>query len=121
MNSSPDVPKPKQSVSVNYVFVAALITAIVVLGYWLRPEKPVLSEWIGQNIQIQFRRDALGAASNLPISPDTGEINGASTSIIGRLVSVSDSEIVMMRSRGKREARPHWIPREAILFIEVNL
>ena len=120
MNSSSDLPGPRPSVSVNYVLVVALIAGVVALGYWLRPERPLLSEWIGQNIKIQFRRDALGAASNLPISPDTDEINGASTSITGRLMSVSDSEIVIMRSKRKQEARPHSIPREVILFIQVD-
>ena len=120
MNYSSDLPSPRPSVSVNYVLVVALIAGVVALGYWLRPERPLLSEWIGQNIRIQFHRDALGAASNLPISPDTDEINGASTSITGRLVSVSDPEIVILRSRGNQEARPHWIPRDAILFIAVD-
>ena len=65
MNSSSDLPSPRPSVSVNYVLLVALIAGVVALGYWLRPERPVLSEWIGQNIEIQFRRNALGAAERL--------------------------------------------------------
>lgn len=120
MNSSSDLPGPRLSVSTTCVLVVALIAGVVALVCWLRPERPLLSEWIGQVIEIQFRRNALGAASDLPISPDTGQINGAATSIVGRLQSVSDSEIVIMRSRGNQAAHPYWIPREVILFVRVD-
>ena len=80
-----------------------------------KKDSVVLSKWIGQNILIQFRRDALGAGRELPISPDTDEINGASTSIVGKLIAVSETSVVI-----QRKDDPHWVPRETILFIRVN-
>lgn len=74
-----------------------------------------LAQWVGKNIRVQFRRDALGAGAPLPISPTTGEINGASTTVVGRLIKVESSEIVI-----GPEERPKWIPREVILFVEAN-
>ena len=40
-----------------------------------QPPSTELSKWGGQDVRVQFRRDALGAAHTLPIGPDTGEIN----------------------------------------------
>jgi len=77
-----------------------------------------LSKWIGKNVVVQFRRDALGAAANLPISPDTGGINGASPIIVGPLLEVNAESIVIGNHQKKKS--PKWIPREVILFIEVN-
>jgi len=74
-----------------------------------------LSQWLGDNVRVQFRRDALGAAAALPISPKTGEINGASTTIVGKLVKVHSSSIVIEESQRRK-----WIPREVILFVEAN-
>ncbi|MFP6668346.1 MAG: hypothetical protein VB876_13585 [Pirellulales bacterium] len=79
-----------------------------------------LSKWVGQNVKIRFRGDALGAGDR-PIDPDTGEINGVSTGIVGKLVAVSASGVVIERymiiSKTEKE---HWVPREVILFIQVD-
>ena len=77
-----------------------------------------LSNWIGKNVRIQFRRDALGAAASLPISPTTGEINGASTTIVGQLLKINAQSIVV--GDHQRSESPKWIPREVILFVELN-
>jgi hypothetical protein len=77
-----------------------------------------LSKWIGQNVRVQFRRDALGAAAALPISPETGEINGAATTLIGPLLEASGDSIVIGNHQRKESQR--WIPREVILFVELN-
>jgi hypothetical protein len=74
-----------------------------------------LSQSLGDNVIVQFRRDALGAAAALPISPKTGEINGASTTIGGKLLQVHASSLVIEEGQ-----RPKWIPREVILFVEAN-
>ncbi len=74
-----------------------------------------ISKWIGKTVQVQFRRDALGAAATLPISPTTGSINGAETSIVGILTTVESNAIVVNANN-----RPKWIPREVILFVESN-
>ena len=74
-----------------------------------------LRQWVGKNVQVQFRRDALGAAASLPVSPLTGGINGASTTIGGQLMKVEGSGIVI-----GPEDRPMWIPREVILLVVAN-
>lgn len=77
-----------------------------------------LSKWIGKNVRVQFRRDALGAAAPVPISPETGSFNGASTCLIGPLQKVDAKGIVI--GNHQREASPRWIPREVILFVELS-
>ena len=68
----------------------------------------------GKRCTIQFRRDALGAGSTLPISPMTGSINGAETSISGTLKR-SSSDWVVIEGNGGREI---LIPKSVILLIE---
>ena len=77
-----------------------------------------LSKWIGKNVIIQFRRDALGAAASSPISPNTGSINGASTFLSGSLQKVDATGIVI--GNHQRPTSSRWIPREVILFVELN-
>lgn len=77
--------------------------------------KGELRQWVGKNVRVQFRRDALGAAASLPIPPMTGEINGAETTVVGHLIKVEGTGIVI-----GPEERPKWIPREVILFVEAN-
>ncbi|MFP6611795.1 MAG: hypothetical protein VB835_05725, partial [Pirellulales bacterium] len=72
-------------------------------------------------VKIRFRGDALGAGDR-PIDPDTGEtVDGVSTFFVGKLVAVSASGVVIERymiiSKTKKE---HWVPREVILFIQVD-
>lgn len=94
------------------------VVAIVIAGcnqVQNRTEQAELSQWIGENVRVQFRRDALGAAANLPISPKTGEINGASTTLVGTLLNVYSTSIII-----EENTRQKWIPREVILYIEKN-
>ena len=77
-----------------------------------------LSNWIGKNVRIQFRRDALGAAASLPIPATTDDINGASTAVVGPLVKVNAKSIVI--GDHQRQSSPKWIPREVILFVQLN-
>jgi hypothetical protein len=74
-----------------------------------------LRQWTGKNVRVQFRRDALGAAASLPVPPTTGEINGAATCVVGKLMKAERAGIVI-----GPEERPKWIPREVILFVEAN-
>lgn len=70
------------------------------------------SEWKGKPVVIQFRRDALGAAANLPIPPETGGFNGASVTTSGTLVGVAADGLVIEQDKMKV-----WIPREVILSV----
>ena len=54
----------------------------------------------GVQCTVQFRRDALGAAASLPISPMTGGINGADTALSGKLIGTTD-EWIILESRGE--------------------
>jgi hypothetical protein len=74
-----------------------------------------LRQWIDKNVRVQFRRDALGAAASLPVPPTTGEISGAATCVVGKLMKVQGNGILI-----GPEERPKWIPREVILFVEAN-
>lgn len=69
----------------------------------------------GKSCVVQFRRDALGAAANLPISPTTGSINGAQTSVSGVLRATNDDWIVL--DRGGQQI---WIPKSVVLLIQVD-
>lgn len=77
--------------------------------------KGELREWVGKNVRVQFRRDALGAAATLPVPPATSAINGAETCVVGQLMKVESEGIVI-----GPEQHPKWIPREVILFLEAN-
>ena len=67
----------------------------------------------GKPCTVQFRRDALGAAASLPISPTTGGINGVDTAISCTFKSTRDDWIIVTRA-GKEV----WIPKSVILLIE---
>ncbi len=66
----------------------------------------------GSIVTLQFRRDALGAAAQLPVSPTTNGINGAQVSITGQLVTIAEDWIAL-ELKGKR----HWVPRETVLML----
>jgi len=67
----------------------------------------------GKTCTIQFRRDALGAAASLPVSPLASNINGAETAISGTLKSTT-SEWVLLERGGKDV----WVPKSVILLIQ---
>ena len=70
---------------------------------------------VGKNCTVQFRRDALGAAASLPISPNTGSINGAETAVSGTIKQVDGEWFVI-----ERNSRELWIPKTVILMVEVQ-
>ena len=72
-----------------------------------------LRKWKTDTVSVQFRRDALGSAHQLPVSPTTSSINGATVSMKGRLIDVGP-EAIVLESRGNN----HWIPREVILLVK---
>lgn len=83
---------------------------------------PGIKQWVGQNVRVQFRRDALGAAAPVPVDPNTGSLNGASTMIVGKLLKVESDGIYIESARipGTEHISQKWIPREVILFVETN-
>ncbi len=68
----------------------------------------------GAVCSVQFRRDALGANRNLPISPMTDRIDGAEVSVTGKFKSMSEDWIVVQDNTGDI-----WIPRGMVLLFKV--
>jgi hypothetical protein len=66
---------------------------------------------IGKPCEVQFRRNALGAAGQ-PIPPATGAYNGADVTVAGKLSRVTDDWIAITGA-----GREYWIPRENILML----
>ena len=74
----------------------------------------LLKPRIGKGCTVQFRRDALGAAADIPVSPTTGEINGASVTVAGTLSQVSDRWVVIRDHKGGEFV----VARESVLMLE---
>lgn len=64
---------------------------------------------------VQFRRDALGAASNNPIPAETDNYNGAQVSLTGTLKGMSPEWIIV--NQGETD---YWIAKDAILMLKVQ-
>ena len=67
---------------------------------------------MGENCTVQFRRDVLGSARDLPVAVTTDVINGAQVSLSGRLVSIDTDWVVILRPEEE-----FWIPRDHVLTI----
>jgi hypothetical protein len=89
------------------------IVAIACFSGCTPAEDSVRSGQAGKPCVIQFRRDALGAAASLPISPLVQGINGASTSVSGTYQGESGDWISVRVDTGTV-----WIARSSILLIE---
>jgi len=94
-------------------------------------EVPAILE-AGVQCIVQFRRDALGGATTLPVSPTAHSINGAVVSMQGKLLA-TDKEAILLeatKSRpqpqvgesGQKTSSPamgrFWIPKSSILLLE---
>ena len=66
----------------------------------------------GKTCTIQFRRDALGTASALPVSPFTESINGAVTCVSGTFKRTAGHWIVI-----EQNGTEVWIPESVVLAI----
>ncbi len=73
-----------------------------------------VSQWVGKNVRVELRRDALGTVS-LPTGAVTGGTNSTSTAIVGKLLKLHSISLVV--EDGQRQI---WIPREVILFVELE-
>lgn len=105
----------KHSILLSLSLVAVMIVSGCGSGQDPDLSASELRQWTGKNVRVQFRRDALGAAASLPVPPTTGEINGAATCVVGKLIKADRNGIVI-----GPEERLKWIPREVILFVEAN-
>ena len=74
---------------------------------------PLPRKLLGKKVVVQFDRQALGAACNVPVSPKSGTFNGAQTCMAGTLKKY-DSEWVVLEN-GKIN---YYIPAGKILLIQ---
>ena len=93
--------------------VAALAATLSLTGCDKATAADSSGSTAGKPCTVQFRRDALGAAASLPISPMTGGINGADTAISCTFKSTRDDWVIVNRA-----GREVWIPKSVILLIE---
>ena len=94
---------------------ALVLLLVILVSCHKSPPKPVaeLTPPLGRNCTVQFRRDALGAASTSPIPPLAGNFNGGETAIGGRLKNVTSEWIVLERAGSEL-----WIPRSSVLLLQ---
>jgi hypothetical protein len=78
--------------------------------------KPLANAKIGQRCVVQFRRDALGSASPVPIGLDTDNINGSEVTIGGTLKRVQADAILITTTKAD-----YVIPMPAILCLRFEL
>lgn len=71
---------------------------------------------VGADCTVQFRRDVLGAATDLPVPPLTGSINGAEVAVSGRFLRMDDDWIVLEHVEGHQL----WVPRAVVLLLRVQ-
>jgi hypothetical protein len=96
-------------------FISFCVIAVALSGCGQSSDTGI-SEKIGKNCTIQFRRgDALGSAAALPVPPTTDSINGSEVEIAGALISM-DSDWVVIKAVNK--SGETWITRSSILLIQ---
>ena len=98
----------------SFILTLALLGSVVFSGCGKQdvpPDVPALQ--VGKACTVQFRRDALGAAANIPVSPTTHNINGAETCVMGTLKRAMAEWVVL-----ERNGKEIWIPKSVILLIE---
>lgn len=76
---------------------------------------PGLDPPVGATVEVQLRRDALGGAGSLPVSPTVLSINGVQVGLSGSLSKVTPRWLVV-RFAGK----DYWVSRDSILLVAVT-
>jgi hypothetical protein len=95
---------------ITLMCVMAIAATLFIIG---RTSATAADRSTARACTIQFRRDALGAAANLPISPMTGGINGADTAISCTFKSMREDWVIV-----ERAGKEVWIPKGVILLME---
>ncbi len=88
------------------------------------PKQQALTELVGSEVTVQFRRDAAGVGTLSP-GVDTDSINGARVSLRSKLLSVEPHGLVVesysFRSSGDPRQLRSWIPWEVILMVSQEI
>ena len=100
------------------LFYFGLCAIVVLTGCNAQPTSPLTGR-VGQPCEVQFRRDALGAAAPNGISPDTGEYNGMAMHVNGILTKVFANAILLRKvdvvGGGESE---YVIPMDSVLYLK---
>ena len=81
-----------------------------------RPLKPVA----GSACVVHMRYDYLGCYGNTPLPVMTDSVNGAAVSVRGTFESADENWVVLNSADAAGKPRQLWVPREAVLLIEVQ-
>jgi len=106
--------------------ILLLILAVVawsVYSYWsdysqrtARVSRELMTPTAGTSCRVLFRGDALGLESS---GIRWGEVNGVANSVGGEFVKMNDQWLVI-ESQQSEKTLERWIPREQVLFIEIE-
>jgi len=104
---------------INALLGPALV--LLLMAVWRRPASPA----IGSVVTVQFRRDQLHHSAAGPINVSPASADGAQVCLTGYLVRLDHDWVVLSyeHSVGGNQPpmkRETWIPRAAVLFIEVD-
>lgn len=65
---------------------------------------------------VHFVRDALGVADKSPVPITSGNHNGATITLSGRIQSMNDQWLVL----SKTDKEQYWVARDHILYLQVH-
>jgi hypothetical protein len=91
------------------------ITVAVFLSSCFSDHYSSLNKKRGKPCTVQLKRNALGGAAPTPVSPLTGNINGAEVAIYGKLYKVDKDAVVIIDGK-----TTYWIPKDSILLIQFD-
>lgn len=107
-------------------FLILAILAIVawsLFSYWAdysertaRVSRELMSPEVGATCRILFRGDAIGVENS---GVRWGEVNGVANSIEGEFLRMNDQWLVIETTRNESTFEK-WIPREQVLYIEIE-
>ena len=96
------------------VLVVGLIVAVL-LSSCFSDRYSYLNSKRGKPCTVQFKRNALGGAAAIPVSPLTGGINGADVAVYGTLKKVDKDAITVINGK-----TTYWIPKDSILLVQFD-
>jgi hypothetical protein len=97
---------------IHRALVIPLLGMMALLASCSDHHNAYLKQKIGTRVSVEFKRNALGCAANLPVPPTTGTINGADVVQSGTLERVESRAIVISDDHAS-----YWIPMDAILTV----
>ncbi len=101
--------------------IALLLVLLLGLGWALcGPGSGRLPLRKGTPVEIQFRRDHLGMAASLPLSPASTSLNGGGTVLRGTLLSSSRQWIELASGKpAERGPGTVFVSRQSVLSVKI--